>query len=116
MIPNALMSLVRMALSVRGRGIEQSPEGDPWPLFLRGRALERLPRLFRHPARAFECYLAAAQEERGLPVAMTMVGLAYRQGNGVLRDPMAARAWLEAAARDDRDPGAVVLLKNLNTP
>lgn len=83
---------------------------DPWVAYSQGRDYDN-PRWSRRNAlAAFQCYLAAAQAADGLPVAATMVGLAYRSGDGVLLDKVASRAWLERAAKDEGDPGATILL------
>ena len=85
---------------------------DPWVAYFQGRAYDH-PRCCRRNAlAAFECYLAAAQAADGLPVAATMVGLAYRAGDGAPLDVVASRAWLERAAKDGGDPGAAILLRD----
>jgi TPR repeat protein len=51
----------------------------------------------RNAFAAFRCYLAAVQAADGLPSAATMAWFAYRIGDGVHIDPIAARAWARRA-------------------
>lgn len=69
----------------------QETRRDPWEVFHRGRGLDAR----RDTQGAFRCYLHAAQG--GLPVAATLVWMAYRVGGGVPADPIAARAWARQA-------------------
>jgi hypothetical protein len=92
----------------RWREPESKVAGDPWLCFLQARLLDRMG---GREGEAFQFHLWAAQ--RGLPVAATCVGLAYGSGNGVLRDPVAAQAWLQLASYLG-DPGAEVVLTPSN--
>ena len=65
----------------------QSAPVNPWGVFLRGRTLDGR----RDTLGAFRCNLHAAHN--GLPVAAVMAWVAYRVGDGVLIDPVAADAW-----------------------
>ena len=90
---------------------------DPsWVAYFQGRAYDHPRWCRRNALAAFRCYMAAAQAADGLPVAATMVGLAYRSGDGAPLDVVASRAWLERAAKDDGDPGAAILLKDYGSP
>lgn len=69
--------------------------GEAWSLFLEGRHLDAQGLGRRDPTGAFACHLRAAQ--LGLPVATVLVFLAYRVGDGVLADEVAATAWSQRA-------------------
>jgi TPR repeat protein len=70
---------------------------DLWVAYFRGRAYDHPRWCRRNAVAAFRCYLEAAQADEGLPVAATMVWFAYRIGDGVRTDPIAAGAWAQRA-------------------
>jgi len=89
---------------------------DPWVAYFQGRAYDHPRRGRRNALAAFQCYMAATKPGGGLPVAATMLGLAYRSGDGAPQDVVASRAWLERAAKDGGDPGAAILLEDCHGP
>lgn len=83
--------LVRLKRSHVGSHQTVSVYCDPWAIFHQGRALDAR----RDAKGAFHYHLEAAKA--GLPVASVLTWMAYRLGNGVQTDPVAARAWAQRA-------------------